>query len=94
MRRNPWKWKWDQKFVKFNAIYDDLFGCFLVNETFDSVFDAEGAEEDEDVLVNGVYDEIGLEFSNTVKSYFVLFTFIYHLLGKSDTIRTSHFWKE
>lgn len=37
-----------------------------MNETFDSVFDTEEAEADEDALVNQVYDEIGLEFNESV----------------------------
>lgn len=41
---------------------------FVVNETFDSVFDTENAESDEDALVNQVYDEIGLEFSDSVRN--------------------------
>ncbi len=38
----------------------------LVNDTFESVFDSADAEEEEDALVNQVYDEIGLEFSESV----------------------------
>lgn len=37
-----------------------------MNETFDSVFDSADAEDEEDALVNQVYDEIGLEFSESV----------------------------
>ena len=37
-----------------------------MNETFDSVFDTEEAEADEHALVNQVYDEIGLEFNESV----------------------------
>ena len=38
-----------------------------MNDTFDSVLDTEDAEADEDALVNKIYDDIGLEFSESVK---------------------------
>lgn len=53
-----------------------------MNETFDAVFDTEGAEEDEDALVNSVYDEIGLEFSNTVKR----FTLYVHRISNTNIL--------
>ena len=37
-----------------------------MNDTFDSVFDTVAAEDEEDSLVNQVYDEIGLEFAQSV----------------------------
>lgn len=49
---------------------------FVVNETFDAVFDTENAESDEDALVNQVYDEIGLEFSESVRNYYFKVIFI------------------
>ena len=44
----------------------------IVNETFDSVFDSEEAEADEEALVNQVYDEIGLEFNESVRIKFMI----------------------
>lgn len=38
-----------------------------MNETFDSVFETEDAEADEEALVNQVFDEIGLEFTKSVR---------------------------
>lgn len=58
---------------------------FLVDEAFDSVFDKGDAEEEQDALVDQIYDEIGLEFSESVNITF-LSTEFYLLLGQSDTV--------
>lgn len=55
-----------------------------MDETFNSVFDTENAESDQDALVNQVYDEIGLEFNESVRNYFIQFMvyLIIFLLGQ------------
>lgn len=52
--------------------FNDTFSLFIVNDTFESVFDSAEAEESEDALVNQVYDEIGLEFSESVKLFKII----------------------
>ena len=42
-----------------------------MNNTLDSVFDAEEAEDEEEALVNQVFDEIGLEFTESVRKLHV-----------------------
>ena len=51
----------------------------LVNETFDSVLDADDAEYEEDDLVNQVYDEIGLEFSESVSLCLIVILSFYYV---------------
>ena len=49
-----------------------MFTLFTVDATFESVFDSAEADEEEDALVNQVYDEIGLEFSESVTIFKLL----------------------
>lgn len=50
-----------------------------MNDAFDSVFDKEDADYEEDSLVNQVYDEIGLEFSESVMIRNIFLIFIAYL---------------
>ena len=61
----------------------------IVNETFDSVFDSEDAEADEEALVNQVYDEIGLEFNESVRIKFMILDLRLNLLFRLKPLHQS-----